>query len=195
MAQTTVFAPIALAAKQVALGALDPSAPSIPSPSNIVYPADALYFACDLVHEGPNNNGDVFLYEEMEKSWKQLIGMAVDRDHIMTVDGAVGQIYDARFLRVTGKGVIRVAGFVNTGFYPEIGWKLRSGIVQGVSMECLFAQGQPSVLGRVLRGIRFIGMGLTRVPADDKSWIDNTRDSHVTASRRDLLVVAAAKSL
>lgn len=160
-----------------------------------VDPADCVYFACDLVHEGRNGNGDIFTRAEMERAWRTLIGKPVDKDHILGVDGAVGKIYDAKFdLDASGRAVIRVAGYVHARLYPDVAWKLLDGIVTGVSMECLFDMGEHTGGGRVLHGVHFVGLGLTRMPADDESHIDHLRESEVTASRdrRDLLLLAAA---
>lgn len=169
------------------------AASGLPTGQKVIRPEDSVYFACDLVHEGANGNGDIFTRAEMERSWPTLIGMAVDKDHDMKVDGTVGQIYDAKYLIIAGRAVIRVAGYINSRFYPDVAWKLLSGVIKGVSMECFFEYGERRSEGRYLHGVQFIGMAVTRIPADSEALIDHLKDHEVTASRRLELIEAAAR--
>lgn len=132
--------------------------------------AGLFYFDADLVHEGPNANGHIFTAEEMRRSWQTLLGQPIDVDHEFTVEAAVGKVYAVRLVEESPLA-IRIAGFVSEEFYPELVWKMRNGIITGVSMECQFDSVTRTPRGTILHGVDFIGLGIVRVPADDNARV------------------------
>jgi hypothetical protein len=157
-------------------------------------PEHRLYFSSDIVHEGRNGNGDIFTRQELERSWRSLVGKPLDCDHDMKVPAVVGQLYAARYDIVEGRAVVRVAGYIHQVFFPQVAWVVRNGIVNGISMECLFKSGQRTMQGRHLEGVNFVGAGIVRIPADGESLIDTVQESVTNASRRDLIIRAATEA-
>jgi hypothetical protein len=206
--RTTVTARLAVASTAPAFAATDvPPRPTgqIPTDPRAVDPRDlpeqAVFFTADLVHEGRNDNGDVFTRAELVRAWPSLIGMPVDKDHDLKVDGVVGRVYDAELVDVDGVATVRIAGYIHAGYYPDVAWKVREGLVRGVSMECFFAHADYTAAGRVLHDVRFIGIGLTRLPADKRALIDRTAlradqaAQAAAAARRRVVAVAAATAV
>lgn len=144
-----------------------------------VFLPDYRYFWADLVHEGPNLNGDIFLRDEMERNWRSLLGQVVDLDHLYGVRDAIGKIYAVRFIPdVVAK--IRIAAYYNATLYPDVDWKIQHQIIRGVSMECSFQRSTRQPEGRVLRGVSFLGLGIVRIPGDPQAWIETVQDTPAT---------------
>lgn len=134
---------------------------------------DLLYLRFPLVHEGVNLNGDEFTAEEMEKGYHTLIGTPLDQDHSKSVGAIVGKNYDAQYeLDSDGKGVIYVDAYVYANHYPDIATKIMDGVINAVSMECMFGWAERAANKRTFHDIKFIGSGLVRIPGDPNALID-----------------------
>lgn len=150
------------------------------------------YFTAPMVHEGRNNNGDIFSRAELASAWASIIGMPLDCDHDLSVDGIVGSFVDASFVNAAPGGVIQITAAINKTLYPQTAWKVESGILTGISMECLFERGEQNARGRQLHGVRFVGGGLTRMPADPLAIINQVAPHLLAASRRRRSLLLAA---
>lgn len=186
----------------LASSVLEPSAPP-PSPSAypIAIPVGALHFATDMVHEGRNDNGHIFLPDELRRAWETFRGTPLDDDHEFKIPAIVGGVYDAALIQKDNRLTLRVAGFIHARLHPQEAWLVESRIVTGISMECIFDRADRVKDGRILRNIRFIGAGLTRMPADPDCHIDRVSDLHLRAAatydtrRRALLMGVALEAL
>lgn len=167
----------------LASAALEPAAPP-PSPSAypIAIPAGALHFVTDIVHEGRNDNGHIFLPDELRRAWETFRGTPIDDDHEFKIPAIVGGIYDAALVQRDNRLTLRVAGFIHARLHPQEAWLVESRIVTGISMECIFERADRVKDGRILRNIRFIGAGLTRMPADPDCHIDRVGDQQLRAA-------------
>lgn len=151
--------------------------------------SDLLYLHYPLVHEGVNLNGDEFLAEEMHKAYKSLVGTPLDKDHGRLCDDVVGKHFSAELSQDNGKLAIFCDAYIYANLYPDLVVKLMDGAINGVSMETTFTSARRvSANVRQLLGLRFIGAGLVRIPADPEAILQVKAAKH---NRDDLRAVAA----
>jgi len=161
---------------------------------------DFLFFQAPLVYEGRNGNGDIFTRSELQLAYQTLIANPLDIDHEFTVKDACGKLFDAEFRVENGVACIWIVGGILADFdHGLLAKKLKHGIITGISMECLFQRGEQTLAGRILHGVKFIGAGLVRTPAESRARIplDSLSSqplSFAAQQRRQALITAAANA-
>ena len=104
-------------------------------------------FSFILVHTGTNRNGDHFTAEELKNNYRTAVNTKIDLKHSQDLTDIVGGVIDARFAE-TDNGIIECDGELYTAdnVHAQLAYKLiKKGIVQQVSMECDYEEGECSI--------------------------------------------------
>lgn len=123
---------------------------------------DFVYFTTRAVHassaEGgyPNLNGDIFPLDELKKAYKTFIGRNLHLDHdTSSVAKAVGKVFDAKLMydpeAKDGEPDYYVECLcgVDATAHPDIAQKVKSGVIDSVSMGASVGNCQCSICGKV----------------------------------------------
>lgn len=111
-------------------------------------PDKYLYLRCRAITaDKPNQNGDYFPLEEIEKSYHTFIGKGFYKDHqTESVDLIKGKILSARIVKY-GDNYVETLVAVDRKKDPEFVRQLDNNIINSVSMGCMVENGTCSVCG------------------------------------------------
>lgn len=165
----------------------------------------------------PNLNGDVFTLEELKKAYPTFIGRGLHLDHnTSSVASAVGKIFDAKLLKdpfaKNGEGDWYVGCLIgiDTTTHPDIAKKVKSGVIDSVSMGASVEKAKCGICGKVCsspeqfckhlqnlgkidpetgkkctsinEGVTFTELSLVGVPADPMAKMQQVFASFISSS-------------
>lgn len=175
-----------------------------------------------------NQNGDLFERAELEKSYRSFVGRNLFLDHnASSVANAVGKVFDSRFLHdpKTGQFYVGCLIGVDKTTHPDIAAKLKSGVIDSVSMGASVAEAHCPVcnccatsaeefcehlknLGRydvktgkinisINRGVMFTELSLVSVPADPTAKIQKllSADTNMVKTANKVLTLEEKLSI
>jgi len=159
-------------------------------------------FSFILTHAGTNRNGDHFTIEELSSRHQTAINKKIDLKHSQDFTDIVGGIVASDFVQEAEKSWVECVGelYTNDNINSRLAYKLiKKGIINQVSMECDYEEGECSICGKrvrtkadycihlkkykggefkgqpvyeILQGITFTGLGLLdRKGADENAKI------------------------
>ena len=116
-------------------------------------PEDNVYFRCRAITAGvANGNGDLFPEDELKKSYKSFIGVGLYKDHDSgSVDKSIGKVLWAEWIE-DGKYVECYCA-VDKKLAPDLAHRVKSGIVDSVSMGCSVQEAECSICGNTAHNI------------------------------------------
>lgn len=164
-------------------------------------------FSFILTHAGPNKNGDFFTVEELSARHQTAINKKIDLKHSQDFTDIVGGVIASDFVQEGEKAWVECVGelYTNDNINARLAYKLiKKGIINQVSMECDYEEGECSICGKrvrtkadycihlkkskggefkgqpvyeILHGITFTGLGLLdRKGADENAKIKQVAD-------------------
>jgi len=104
-------------------------------------------FTFILTHAGTNANGDHFTPEELKAKFLSVVGKKIDLKHSQDITDIVGGVISAAYQEDNG-GAVQCIGelYIQDNPHAQLAYKLlKTGIIQQVSMECDYAEGECSI--------------------------------------------------
>lgn len=166
-------------------------------------------FSFILTHAGANKNGDFFTAGELSSRHQTAINKKIDLKHSQDFTDIVGGIIASDFVQEADKSWVECVGelYTNDNINSRLAYKLiKKGVINQVSMECDYEEGECSVCGKrvrskadycihlkkykggefkgqpvheILHGITFTGLGLLdRKGADENAKIKQVAEKH-----------------